>query len=96
MYSLVCCRVFGNQGEIEKEEFRKILNAIYELFYQKDFQGEVDVFVDLMYKLDSNGDGKLSYEEFKEAITTQPMLLKAFHMQTKEVKRLSKSFSIAT
>lgn len=69
----------SNNGRIEKKEMIKLLNAIYDLYGEKNRKGENDPkerTEAIFRKMDTNYSNTLDEKEFIEGCLTDPVLMK--------------------
>jgi len=79
----LCFALFDEDkdGFIQQEEFSNILEAQYKTMYPGNNQAYVKSWVEYFFEFDSNKDGQFSFEEFKEAVRKQPLIVQFFQLE---------------
>lgn len=75
----LCFKMYDADGSgfISRDELACMLKALPEAYLPEDLLSDPGKFDELFDRMDANCDGRLSYEEFKEAIETDGYLLDA-------------------
>lgn len=61
-----------------------MLASIYLVYSQQNFETELNFFVDMIFQVaDRSKDDKLDFSQFKEAVMTQPFIVKCFRLDQK-------------
>jgi len=84
----LCFSIFdtNKDGFIQREELTLIMGTNFKILFGDNKLDAARQFVHFAFTFDKNKDGKLSFEEFKEAILKHPIIVQFFALNDVALK----------